>query len=331
MTSATPPNTRPARPANPKVINALSLGAGVQSSALLLMSAHGLLPKVDYAAFADTGWERPETYEALDRLEAEVARPAGIEIVRLSAGDIRRDALDPDSHFATMPLFIQNRDGSRGMLRRQCMSTYKVKVLLAEARRRLGAEVLPDGRVGRTKRGVHLNMWVGISTDEFTRAKDSGVAYAVNTFPLLQLGLTRADTQAYLDKHGFSAVSKSACIGCPYTSNKGWRSLRDEHPEQWAEAVEFDRAIRAGSARATAAGIPLRGQAYLHPSLLPLDQAPIDPRPAPRRRHLRLVETGPRAADPKTWEGDPDGCSPWSCRSGRSVDDGATAFPEVAA
>ena len=329
MPGNTPNTARSPRPHTPKVINALSLGAGVQSSALLLMSAHGLLPKIDYAAFADTGWERPETYAALDRLENEVARPAGIEIVRLSAGDIRRDALDPNSHFATMPLFIMNRDGSRGMLRRQCTSTYKVKVLLAEARRRLGAEVLPDGRIGRTKRGLHLNMWVGISTDEFTRAKDSGVAYAVNTFPLLELGLTRADTQAYLDRHGFAAVSKSACVGCPYTSNRGWRNLRDNHPAQWAEAVEFDRAIRAGSARANAAGIPLRGQAYLHPSLQPLDQAPIDHQPAPRRRHLRLVETGP-AAEPETWEGDPDGCSPWSCRSGRPVDD-TTGLPEVAA
>lgn len=310
----------PSGTAEPKEINALSLGAGVQSSALLLMSAHGLLPRIDYAAFADTGWERPETYAALDRLENEVARPAGIEIVRLSAGDIRRDALDPNSRFSTMPMFIRNRDGSKGMLRRQCTSTYKVKVLLAEARRRLGAEVTGDGRIGRVKRGRHLNMWVGISLDEFTRAKDSGVKYAVNTFPLLDLGLTRADTQAYLDRHGFAAVSKSACVGCPYTSNAGWRNLRDNHPAQWAEAVEFDRTIRAGSARANANGRPLLGQAFLHPSLLPLDQAPIDA--PPKRRNLRLVSRD----EAEDWEnGDPDGCSPWACRSGRPEPDPAVA------
>jgi hypothetical protein len=294
----------------PPIINALSLGAGVQSSALLLMSAHGLLPKVDYAAFADTGWERPETYAALSRLENDVARPAGIEIVRLSAGNIRRDALDPHCRFSTMPLFIRNRDGSKGMLRRQCTSTYKIKILLAEARRRLGAETLPGGRVGRVKRGRFLEQWIGISTDEFARAKDPGVSYARNVFPLLELGLTRADTQAYLDRSGFAAVSKSACVGCPFTSNSGWRNLRDNHPEQWAEAVQFDRAIRAGSARANANGVPLRGQAFLHPSLLPLDQAPIDT--PPRRRHPAGRD---QAGD---WEdGDPDGCSPWACRSGR--------------
>lgn len=292
-------------------IRALSLGAGIQSSCLLLLSAHGVLPKLDYAAFADPGWERPETYAALDRLEREVAVPAGIPIVRLSAGDIRRDSTDPTSRFSTMPLFVKNKDGSRGMLRRQCTSTYKIKVLLEEARRRLGAESLPGGRVGRVKRGRHLEQWVGISTDEFTRAKDSGVSYARNIFPLLDLGMSRTDCKDYLDRHGFQAVSRSACVGCPYTSDKGWRALRDEHPEQWAQAVAFDRAIRSGSARATANGVPLRGQAYLHPSLKPLDQAPIDPPRVDRKyRHLRLVDTSER------WAGDPDGCSPWACRSG---------------
>lgn len=156
--------------------------------------------------------------------------------------------------------------------------------------------------------------------EEFHRAKDSGVRYAVNTFPLLELGLTRADTQSYLDRHGFAAVSKSACIGCPYTSNAGWRNLRDNHPQQWAQAVEFDRAIRSGSARANANGQPLLGQAFLHPSLQPLDQAPIDA--PPRRRHLRLVGQD----ESEDWEhGDPDGCSPWACRSGRPEQTSAVA------
>ena len=313
MTHRTTPAISPA-PSDTAPIRALSLGAGVQSSVLLIMSARGELPKLDYAAFADPGWERPETYAALDRLENEVAKPAGIPIVRISAGDIRRDLLDPTSRFATMPLFIKNTNGTKGMLRRQCTSTYKVKILLEEARRRLGAETLPGGRVGRVKRGRYLEQWVGISIDEFTRAKDSGVSYARNRFPLIERNLTRENCQRYLAQHGFTAVSRSACVGCPYTSDKGWRNLRDHHPEQWADAVEFDRAIRNGSARANANGVPLRGQAYLHPSLTPLDQAPIDPPTANKKfRHLRLVDASER------WEGDPDGCSPWACRSGSAI------------
>ncbi|MEU3256161.1 hypothetical protein ABZ659_35595, partial [Streptomyces sp. NPDC006997] len=72
---------------------ALSLGAGVQSSTLLALTAEGILPKVDYAIFADTGWEPAAVYAHLDRLEEEIAAPAGIPVLRVSAGNIRDDAL----------------------------------------------------------------------------------------------------------------------------------------------------------------------------------------------------------------------------------------------
>lgn len=51
-------------------IRTLSLGAGVQSTTLLLMSLDGTLPKVDYAIFADTGWEPQRVYDHLDRITA---------------------------------------------------------------------------------------------------------------------------------------------------------------------------------------------------------------------------------------------------------------------
>lgn len=51
----------------------LSLGAGVQSTTLLLMACEGLLPRLDYAIFADTGWEPQRVYEHLDRVSAVAA------------------------------------------------------------------------------------------------------------------------------------------------------------------------------------------------------------------------------------------------------------------
>lgn len=57
----------------------------------------------------------------------------------------------------------------------------------------------------------------------------------------------------------------------------------------------------------------MRGQYFLHRSCQPLDQVDLDP-PAPTKRHLRLVTASAE-------EGDPDGCSPWSCRSGAPVTD----------
>ncbi|MBB5808898.1 hypothetical protein F4560_008666 [Saccharothrix ecbatanensis] len=98
--------------------------------------------------------------------------------------------------------------------------------------------------------------------------------------------------------------------------------MRDNDPDSWVEAVEFDRAIRHGYPRATTQGQELRGQYFLHRSCLPLDQVDLDaPSKSKSKKHLRLItsESADMAVDSVEEDGDPDGCSPWSCRSGEPV------------
>jgi hypothetical protein len=87
-------------------ITALSLGAGVQSTTLALLAVEGVLPKPDVAIFADTGWEPRAVYDHLDRL-AVVLADAGIELHRVSKGNLRRDIVDPDSRYASIPYFTK--------------------------------------------------------------------------------------------------------------------------------------------------------------------------------------------------------------------------------
>lgn len=186
-------------------------------------------------------------------------------------------------------------------------SEYKVRPLKMAARQLLG---YPHPR--RVPRGVFAEQAIGISTDEFTRAKDADVAYLRNVFPLLELGWDRARCIEYLAERGFGDTVKSACVGCPFHGNAGWRWIRDHDPDGWVEAVKFDKAIRHGYPHATERGQPLHGRYFLHRSCKPLDEVDLEPRTA-SRPHLRLVSTD--AAE----EADPDGCSPWSCRSGTAV------------
>ncbi|MFB6929746.1 hypothetical protein ACFCXR_32755, partial [Streptomyces noursei] len=132
---------------------------------MLALSAEGILPKVDYAIFADTGWEPKAVYSHLDRLEREIAKPAGIPILRVTSGSIRSDALDPDRRFASMPLYIRNKDGKEGMTRRQCTGEYKINPIKRQVRELLGYPY-----PARIPRDVFVEQWVGISTDEFHRA-----------------------------------------------------------------------------------------------------------------------------------------------------------------
>jgi hypothetical protein len=289
-------------------LRTLSLGAGVQSTAVYLLACEGKIPTFDVAIFADTGWEPASVYEHLDRLEAHGQKAGGPPIVRVSSGNIRNDALDPNHRFASMPLFVRNPDGSEGMARRQCTSEYKLKPIKAAVRNMLGCP-----HPTPVPRGVAAEVAIGISVDEIGRARDSDVQYMRNVFPLLDLGWSRKDCERYLNASGWTTVSKSACIGCPFHGNAQWRDLRDNHPAEWDDAVDFDHAIRGGSARANANGKDLRRSMFLHRSRVPLDQAPID--------RVTYREWSDRQGDlfDMAEDGDPDGCSPWACRSGQAV------------
>jgi hypothetical protein len=264
----------------------LSLGAGIQSSALLLLAVQGRIPAFDAAIFSDTGWEPTAVYSHLRRLE-EIAAPAGIPIVRVSAGNIRDDALDPAHRFASMPLFTLGPNGEKGMARRQCTSEYKIRPIKAEVRRRLGYP-----HPARVPAGVYAQMAIGISVDEVHRARDADVGYMRNVFPLLDLTWRRGDCSAFLAEHGLADTPRSACLGCPFHTDLEWVKLRDEDPAGWADAVAFDAAIRHGSARANAEGHPLRGRFFLHRQRVPLDEAVLRP---------------------PTQEQQTPGCGPWSC------------------
>lgn len=285
---------------------ALSLGAGVQSTTLALLAEAGELPRPDVAIFADTGWEPAAVYAQVDRLAAALSFP----VLRVTAGNLRADSLDPAHRYASVPYFVRNPDGSEGMGRRQCTSEYKLDPIRRKVRELLGAAA-PDFR--RVPRGRVCEQWVGFSTDEIGRAnsaRDSaGVSYLTTRYPLLDLGMSRADCERFLHRQGWGATAKSACVGCPFHGNAQWRDLRDNRPQEWADAVAFDAAIRRGGSR----GLPLNGQAFLHRSRVPLDLAPIDriTRGEWRGRQLDLFDA---VADVDE-DGDPNGCSPYGCRS----------------
>jgi 3'-phosphoadenosine 5'-phosphosulfate sulfotransferase (PAPS reductase)/FAD synthetase len=298
--------TRPTEAETAPTIRVLSLGAGVQSTTVLMLAAEGVIPMFDAAIFSDTGWEPKSVYDHLDRLEAEIAQPAGIPIHRVSAGSIRDDALDPEHRFASMPLYVLSKDGVPGMGRRQCTSEYKLKPIKRKVRELLGYQ-----HPTPVPRGVYVEQAIGISSDEAHRANISDVKYAENVWPLLELGWTRKKCLAYLEARGWATTPKSACIGCPFHGNRAWRDLRDNHPAEWAEAVEFDTAIRGG-------GRTQGGSQFLHRSRVPLAEAPIDrvTRHEWNDRQITVDDLLDQAAFEDAYsEDDIPGCSPFACRS----------------
>lgn len=178
------------------------------------------------------------------------------------------------------------RGGSdgRGMLRRQCTSEYKLRPIKDRVREILGAPVRVDengrrrvGRVGGKPGARYVVNYVGISTDEVGRIKPSDVRYVRRVDPLVDLvPMSRTDCEAYLADRWPWPVPRSACIGCPYHSNVEWRAMRDDRPDEFADAVDFDVQIRKGHAQAIKRGDTLLGEAFLHADRVPLSEANVD-------------------------------------------------------
>jgi hypothetical protein len=247
----------------------LSLGAGVQSSTLLLMALAGEIPggDLDGAIFADTGWEPASVYRNLEWLERQVA--GRIPIHRVSHGNIRDDVLaSVDGPSARNPPFwVRGNDDRAAPLRRKCTSAYKIEVIDRKVRELLG---IPKGH--HVKDQV-VEKWVGISSDEIVRIKPSGRPWMANRYPLVEAGISRADCLRWMADRGYPEPPKSACIGCPYRSDASWREMRDRRPEEFADAVAFESGIMSGVNGTGKPGI------FLHRSLLPLDQVEFKPAP----------------------------------------------------
>jgi hypothetical protein len=209
-------------------MRALSWGCGTQSTALAVMAALGETEPLDVVITADTGWERRVTYEIRDFYAAWL-RERGVRVEVVSAGNIKQEGAVEHIH---IPFFTS--DG--GPLQRQCTNNFKIVPIKRRLRELAGYDASkpphpPSGEI---------ELWLGISWDEWQRMKKSRVGFIAHRWPLIERKLTRQDCIDYLAGNGLPIPPKSACIGCPYRQASEWIEMRDEAPDEWREVVEFD-------------------------------------------------------------------------------------------
>lgn len=239
----------------------ISLGAGVQSSTMALMTACGeITPMPAAAVFADTQAEPAGVYSWLDWLEKQLPFPG----IRISRGSLEVEAsrvrISKTGNFYqkhTVPAFTREAGKPSGLLMRQCTTDFKIEPLIRKAR-----EI----------RGVKTNkviQWIGISTDEFLRMKPPRKEHAgwlKNRWPLIEAGVSRQDCLNWMAKKGFPKPPRSACVFCPYHSDAEWLRLKQEEPEEFERAAVFEERYKS----AFAAVPSFRGEVFLHRSLRPL-------------------------------------------------------------
>ena len=247
-----PPETGETLP--PPLLTYLSLGWGIQSFCLAAMAATGFIPPFDLAIHADTGHEALGTYQHAEKWTPWLEE-RGLKVVTVSAAAAVRDISKPDRQGVFIPAAtVSHRNGSLGRLSRQCTERWKIRPIKDHLKTILGRRPKPNS----------INALLGISLDEFHRMRSSDVSYIINTYPLVDLRMTRGDCISWLQQHQLDVPPKSACVFCPYHDRAAWKSLKRAGGPDWDKALYVDQALRHRRPN---------HDLYLHPVALPLEQA----------------------------------------------------------
>lgn len=231
---------------------ALSLGWGVQSFTLAAMCALGELPRVDVAVHSDTTHERAATY-AFAAQWTPWLEERGVRV--MTVRNQARGKTDVVIGGNKTPLPAHTNHGDKdGRISRQCTSDWKIQPI----RRYLQAH----------RQGRPVELWLGITTDEWHRAKDADVQYITHRYPLLEMGMSRADCLTWLAAHDLPSPGKSSCVFCPFLNKRAWQQMKRDGGADWQHAVEVDAAMR---------DVRPPGQLFVHPARVPLAEAVVIP------------------------------------------------------
>ena len=237
----------------------LSYGGGVQTSALLLAYDRGLLKeKPECAIFADTQAEPKQVYAFMEKLEKKVKIP----IIRSTRGSIIE--YTKRYGYSMAPIYGLKENGikiDKVMGRRSCTYLFKISIVNREIRKQTGT-------FRKRLKDIKFRVALGFSTDEEGRVSKSREAWIENIYPLLyELKWSRKDCLNFVKEEIGELPPRSACYMCPYLTNSEWKELRDNDPESWNKAIEYDENIR---------NMRKGVRNYIHRDRVPLKEALID-------------------------------------------------------
>ncbi len=204
----------------------LGLSGGRDSAALAVyMKQYHQDLDIEYF-FTDTGKELPEVYEFLVRLEGFLGKP----VLRLN----------PDRDFDFWLKQYHNYLPSAQS--RWCTRNLKIRPLEQWIQPFLDA-------------GQVVNSYVAIRADEpyrkgYASTKDRLFIH----FPFREVGINKADVIDILDSSGlglpdyYTWRSRSGCTFCFFQQKIEWVRLREQHPDAFEEAKEYEKtAVECGS------------------------------------------------------------------------------------
>lgn len=229
----------------------LSFGAGMQSTALALMSCenamagypvHPMVPIYDDVVFCDLGFEPPWVKLQADFVR-EACEKAGIHYKEIPS-PLYQDFMTNfgERRTISIPWWTIKADGHKSKMPRNCTIDYKVELISKYVRWELlgykkGQRLRPEDQKAH-------EMHMGFSYEERKRCKESPNPMFVNKFPLVDMQLVRADNYAYIRDVWGLETKASACSFCPFHRNYFYQYLKTNIPDDYRRLVEMDELLR---------------------------------------------------------------------------------------
>lgn len=232
----------------------LACGAGQQSTALTLMSCENaltgenrypLVPIYDAIIFCDLGGERKWVYEQVLFMKR-VCENAKIPFYILRDKNLKNDYMMNygKSRVCTIPFWSIDVNGKKGKMTRHCTIDYKI----VQMQNFIRWKILGYRKGQRTKlEDIQAHeMHIGFTFEESQRIFDSKHKLFVNKFPMVDMGLTRADNYAYVKEHWGVETKGSACLFCPFHTNYFFNECKHSCKEDYQTLLKFDNMLEHG-------------------------------------------------------------------------------------
>lgn len=229
----------------------LSFGAGMQSTALALMSCQNataetpvfpLVPVYDDVIFCDLGMEPPWVMKQVE-FTRRACEEAGIHFTVLKS-PLHEDFMQNfgERRTISIPWWTVKEDGHKSRMPRNCTLDYKVNVISKYVRWEL-LGYKKGQRLREEDKKAH-EMHMGFSYEEKRRCKESPNPMFINRFPLVDMQLVRADNYAYIRDVWGLETKASACTFCPFHRNYFFQYLKENEQEEYRRLIEVDELLR---------------------------------------------------------------------------------------
>lgn len=187
--------------------------SGGKDSAALAIYLRDKVPNMEYF-FCDTGYELPEVYEFLNRLEAYLGKP----IVRLD-----NEGRDFEHYLVIYNNYLPSATS------RWCTRHLKLEPM--------------ESFIGQD---TAIN-YVALRADENREGYTSKKANITSRFPFIEAGLTIIDIEKILDLSSLGLPkyyewrSRSGCYFCFFQRKIEWIHLYERHPDLFYKAMSFEK------------------------------------------------------------------------------------------